>query len=334
MREAVDAAVGGHASSHNAAGKGDAGNAFADGHDQASRSLLTGAAKLATALDDVADRMALSAYTHAAAEWASSGLAGDPPGYPVPTGSQSTTFGSIPAMHGGTGHLPPGWDLIQMVMSFVEYPDADTDEVRRTSTVWTTLGEDLARIQASIVDDILEPLSSVTAPDIAVIYAAVQPVIAYGRRLSKLPVEIAQFCQKFADLAEEVSQFIVTVLEQLLVAVVAEEAAGVLLTICSLGASDFLANAAAVAEALGAGKRIVTFIATFYDRVVAAVNLCTGSVRGLLDIAPDLEGGGALSKAAFVTVKATVGVSKAQSSEAARTWSSTVATWTWVSWLT
>ena len=306
VREAVDAAVGGHANSHNAAGKGDAGNAFADGHDQAARSLLKGAAKLATALDDVADRMALSAHTHAAAEWASSGRAGDPPGYPVPAGSQSTTFGSIPTMHGGTGATPQGWNLIQMVMA-IEFPDADTDKVRHSAAVWSTLAEDLSRIQSSLIDDLLEPLSSMTAPDIAAIQAAVQPVIDFGRGLSHVPDEIATMCHKFAALAEEAGHFIAEVLIQLAEAIAAQELFAAILTVFSMGASEILSKAADLAEVLGASDRIVTFLRTFYETAALAVDGALDSVKGVLQVGKSLAKGGPLSKALFVSVRSVTG---------------------------
>ena len=311
VREAVDAAVGGHANSHNAAGSGDAGNAFADGHDQAARRLLRGAAKLATALDDVADRMALSAHTHAAAEWASSGRAGDPPGYPVPAGSQSTTFGSIPTMHGGTGATPRGWEMVQLVMSFLEYPDADTGKVRHAGSVWTTLGEELSRIQASLIDDILEPLASLTAPDIAVIQAAVEPIIAFGRGVAQVPAEIAAMCHRFAGLAEEVGELILSVLEQLLIAVVAEEAGGALLALVTMGASELVANGAAVAEVTTVASRIVVFLGEFGSKVLLVIERVKGILAWVQALASPLKEGGALSKVGFVAVKSLIGGAQA-----------------------
>ncbi|WP_157887653.1 hypothetical protein [Frondihabitans sp. PAMC 28766] len=250
--------------------------------------------------------MLVSAHTHAAAEWASAGHSGEPAGYELPAGSSATTFGSIPSLRGGHGNAPDGWQIVQMVMS-LEFPDADTGKIRKAGTVWARLGNDLNRITSQSIAPLLDPLSSIKAPDIARIHDAVEPVIDFARRISQAPNDLYDACEEFARIADETIDLITTILEQLLIAVGVQTAAGFALTFFTAGLSDAVAEGADAAEAFAAAYKVASTLEKFRLQIGRALLVMEKVSNVVTSIGDRFETSGFGNHVLLVAAKGLVG---------------------------
>lgn len=242
------------------AGDDDPGRQFAAAYDEAAAAAMAVFASGIAGLGGVADGLVASANNYARADGHSTaGGPGSPETFPPAGVIPAPAVGSVPSAAGaGSGAVSLPGALAQF------WPAADPGRLRDAAGVWRRMAEVVSDLGSRLHASIAGLVGNNTAPVMALIEQFWGRI--WGTGDGPVLVAAVTGCRAIADACEGYAQYVEEVrgeVEEIAIEVVAVTAAGVLLTVFTVGASDAVAiaaNALLIARAAEAAAHLVELV--------------------------------------------------------------------------
>lgn len=265
------------------AGTDPGGAGWANAYDPAAAATADAMTDLTYACYRLAAMLEVTGFNHGMAEAASD------PSRTVPTPPDTTRYEGPPpfprcepdppSAHGGSGHPPKGWGLIEHTVGYV-WPNGNPGKLRAGAKAWATAAGKLNGASYSI-PEALHAIRSQQSPEVEDAATVCQAMMDHINDVATSCRELSAACSDLAEYIDKAHDEVKDELVSLIEWTVAIEASGAIIGAFTLGIGEGAAQAAEAGRIAATAARVGTIIArfiTFAGTVTARIGAAVSKI--------------------------------------------------------